>query len=353
MKIKKAHVILVAVLVAVALLFSFKLKANKEELQNEIAVTQQKVKEIAVSVSKVSSDKIEEEVKATGVLVSENTLRVISETQGQIEKIYKRKGDYVNKGDVIAKVDDEAIAASVLTAEANYEQFQRDVERFSNLAKENVVTKRDLEQTKIGLKKAKADLINARKALDNTSVKAPISGYINSDFITTGQFLGGGSPVCEIVNNSTLKLNIKITEKEIYKVALDQQVAINISAFPTKEFTGTITAIAEKADAGMKFDVEITLNNDDKLLKSGLYAEAVLPVQRENNLIISKAAIIGSMSKPEVFVAQNGIAKKRSIILGDKNTTQAEVLKGLAAGEQVIISGQLNLKDGDPVKIVQ
>lgn len=269
-------------------------------------------------------------------------------------KIYKEKGDRVAAGDVIAKVDDEVISANVLTAEANYAQFEKDVDRLTRLAEENAVTKRDLEQTTIGLKKAKADLITARKALGNTSIKSPISGYINSDNITVGQLLNNGTSVCEIVNNSELKLNIKITEREVYKIALGQTVDVQLSVFPGKKFAGKITAIAEKADAAMKFNVEITLNNDESAhLKSGLYAEALLPVKNDETIIIKKLSIVGSMQNPIVYVAQNGKAVKRELVTGQSNDKQIEVLKGLADGEQVIISGQLNLKDGDDINIIK
>ncbi|MCE5345040.1 MAG: efflux RND transporter periplasmic adaptor subunit [Bacteroidales bacterium] len=354
MKIKGSRIIALAVLIVAILLVVFKLRSNKQQFRDEVAFSQRKVENIPVAVETVKKSILSENVVATGTLEASEVLNMVSETQGKIVKIYKEKGDKVSAGDVIAKVDDEVISANVLTAEANYAQFERDVERLSRLSEENAVTKRDLEQANIGLKKAKADLITAKKALSNTSIKAPIAGYINNDFITVGQLLGGGSPVCEIVNNNRLKLNIRISEKEVYKVKPGQTVAVRLTVFPDKKFTGRITAIAEKADAVLKFNVEITLDNDvNAHLKSGLYAEAELPVTNEEEIIISKTGIVESMESPVVFVASNGKAVKRAIIIGQSNNKQVEVLSGLSDGEQVIISGQLNLKDGDDIKIIQ
>lgn len=342
------------VLIAVVLLVVFKLKGNKQKVQDEVAFSQRKVENIPVSIETVKKGTLSENVTASGTLEASEFLNLLSETQGKIVKIYKEKGDRVAAGEVIAKVDDEVIAANVLTAEANYSQFEKDVERLTRLSEENAVTKRDLEQANIGLKKAKADLITAKKALSNTSIKAPISGYINNDFITEGQLLGGGSPVCEIVNNNRLKLNIKVPENAVYKIKVGQAVVVSLSVFPDKKFTGKISAIAEKADAVLKFNVEITLDNDMKShLKSGLYAEVELPVTNEEKLIINKIAIIESMERPVVYVASNGKAVRRTLIIGQSNNEQVEVLNGLSDGEQVIVSGQLNLKDGDDIKIIQ
>ncbi len=354
MKIKGSRIIAMAVLIAVVLLVVFKLKGNKQKVHDEVAFSQRKVENIPVSVETVKKGTLSENVIASGTLEASEFLNLLSETQGKIVKIYKEKGDRVAAGDVIAKVDDEVIAANVLTAEANYSQFEKDVDRLTRLSEENAVTKRDLEQANIGLKKAKADLITAKKALNNTSIKAPISGYINNDFITEGQLLGGGSPVCEIVNNNRLKLNIKVPENAVYKIKVGQTVVVSLSVFPDKKFTGKISSIAEKADAVLKFNVEITLDNDMKShLKSGLYAEVELPVTNEERLIINKIAIIESMERPVVYVASNNKAVRRTLVIGQSNNEQVEVLNGLSDGEQVIVSGQLNLKDGDDIKIIQ
>lgn len=354
MKITRSRLIVGVIVIAVAFFVVYKLRSNKKEFQENIEFAQRKVEKIPVNVQNTIKGVLSENVVATGTLEASDVLTVVSETQGKIIQVFKEKGDRVAAGDVIVKVDDEVIAANVLTAEANYEQFQKDVERLTRLAEQNAVTKRDLEQTTIGLKKAKADLTTARKALSNTSIKAPIAGYINNDFVTVGQLLGGGFQVCEIVNNNKLKLNIRVSEREVYKIRNGQNVSIHIAVFPDKKFTGTITSIAEKADAAMKFNVEITINNNSKIqLKSGLYAEAILPVKNEEKFIIDKRCIIGSMEKPMVFVVQNSKAVRRELIIGASSDKQVEVLSGLNDGDQVIVSGQLNLKDGSEVNIIK
>lgn len=354
MKNRRKLLITTIVFLAASLFVVFKLKSNKQEMQDNIAYSQRKVDKIPVIVETATDGVLSENVVATGTLEPSESLTLVSETQGKIVKIYKQKGDRVSQGDAIVKVDDEVISANVLTAEASYMQYQKDVERLTRLANENAVTKRDLEQATIGMKKAKADLITAKKALSNTSIKSPINGFINNSSLTVGQFLAGGSPVCEIVNNSVLNLNVKISEAEVYKIREGQIVGVRLSVFPEKKFSGRITAIAEKADASMKFNVEITLLNNSKThLRSGLYAEVDFPVKNQSKVIIPKASIVGSMESPVVFVAQNGKAIKRTLIIGQSNDKQVEVLSGLSANEQVIVSGQLNLKDGDDINIVK
>jgi membrane fusion protein, multidrug efflux system len=351
---KRSGIIALVVAIAIAGLIGLKLSSNKKQFRENVAFAQRKIEKIPVSVEAAGKGILAKNVAATGTLEASEVLNLVSETQGKILNIYKEKGDRIAKGEVIAKVDDEVISANVLTAEANYEQMEKDVERLTRLSEQNAVTKHDLEQATIGLKKAKADLISAKKALGNTSIKAPIAGYINNDFITVGQLLGPGSPVCEIVNNNKLKLNVKVSESDVYKIEKGQTVDVLLSVFPDRKFAGKITAIAEKADGAMKFNVEITLDNDiNAHLRSGLYAEAEFNVKNEEKIILSKSSIVGSMESPVVYVVENNRAVKRSIIIGQSSDKQVEVLNGINPGEEVIVSGQLNLKDGDEVNVVK
>jgi len=353
MKTKVTRIIIAVVLVIVVALMVLQLRRNKATVKANVEYAQQTVEKIPVTLEKVSSGVLDQDINVSSVLEAYESLMLMSETQGKITQVFKKKGDKVSKGEVIVKVDDEVIAANVMLAEANCAQFEKDVERLTRLANENAVAKRDLEQTIIGYKKAKADLINARKALDNTAIKAPISGYINDDFITVGQLLGGGAKVCEIVNNSSLKLNVAVSEQQVYKVNIGKEVNVIVSVFPDKAYKGIITSIAEKANDAMKFNVEVQLkNNVEPRLKSGMFAEVDIPVMHQEHLLISKKAIIGSMIQPEVYIVENNIAQKRSVVIGDGNNEKVEILQGLTGKESVIIGGQLNLNDGDEVVVV-
>lgn len=354
MKNKKSIIITAVIAIAAVVFVVVKLSSNKKKFQNEVAIAKSTIKKIPVSVQEVSRGALSENVVVTGTLEASQVLDLVSETQGKIVHVYHKEGDYVSAGSVIVKVDAEVISANVLTAEANYTQNQKDVERYTRLAQENAIAKRDLEQANIGLKKSKADLINAKKALSNTAIKAPISGFINSDNnLTVGKYLSSGTTICQIVNNNVLKLNVKVSDDEVYKIKKGQLVDVHLTVFPDKEFSGHITSIAEKADEAMKFNVEITLKNDKEAhLKSGLYAEVELPIKSENKIIIDKRAIVGSMKSPVVYVVEKGKAEKRDLIIGQSNDTQVEVLSGLSEGENIIVNGQLNLKDGDEVDVI-
>ena len=348
------QILIPAILIALVVLAFFKLKSNKEEIKEVTSLAAQTISEIPVKISTPQTGSIKQEIFVTGTIGAIEELSVLSETQGKVAKVYKSVGDYVQKGEVVVEVDDEIIAANVLVAEANFEQQEKDIERYKRLEEGEAISKHDLEQAKIGLKKAEADLISAKKALRDTKIKAPISGVINKRMVEYGQFISGGMTVFEVVNTSKLKIWIKVPEKDIFKLSKSQEVNITIPSLPGRTYTGKINAIGEKADNAMKFDVEVILDNpgDNSRLKAGLFAEVNIPVEVTETIIIEKTAITGSRQNPSVFVVEGEKAMKREIITNESDDKYIEVINGLKEGEKVVVSGQLNLHDGDRVKVI-
>jgi RND family efflux transporter MFP subunit len=354
MKTLKKFFILLIILVLVVLAV-YRLNSNKEKTKAVTAMASETIAEVPVKTSPAITGTIDQQIATTGTLAASEELIVVSETQGKIIKVNKQVGDRVQKNEVIVEVDSETTAANVLVAEANYEQQSRDLERMQRLEKGNAIAKHDLEEARVGLKKAEANLITARKALRDTKIKAPISGIVNKRMVENGEFLAGGMPVCEIVNTATLKIWIKVPEKDIFKLSKGQTAEITIPAVPGETFSGKVNAMGEKADNSMKFDVEILLNNQGgkQHLKAGLFCEVCIPVEATPAILIDKTALVGSMKNPSVFIPEGNLAVKKAIVVNESDDRHIEVLSGLKVGEQVIISGQLNLNHGDRIKIVQ
>jgi membrane fusion protein (multidrug efflux system) len=354
MKTSKKILIPLIILILVALAV-YRLNLNRQQFRDDAALASRTVAEVPVKTAPARTGTVNKQVSTTGTIAANQELIVLSETQGKIKKIHKQVGDPVRKDEVIVEVDDETIAANLLVAEANYDQKSRDVERMERLEQGNAIAKHDLEQARNELKEAEANLITARKAVRDTKIKAPIPGVINKRLVETGEFISGGTPVCEIVNTSTLKIWIKIPEKDIFKLTKGLPVEIRLQAFPEKTFTGKINAIGEKADNSMKFDVEVTMANPEgkQRLKAGLFAEVHIPVEASETIIIEKTALVGSMKNPVVFVAEGDHAVRKTIITNESDDKYIEVSSGIKEGEQVIVSGQINLNDGDRIKITR
>jgi len=201
-------------------------------------------------------------------------------------------------------------------------------------------------------------LTQAKINVGDTRVKAPISGFINKKYIEPGSILTGmpATALFDIVNVSKLKLVVTVNENQVASLKTGDHINVTASVYPDKNFSGKITFIAAKADESLNFPVEIEItNNVNNDLKAGMYGTAnfASKQQKQNLMVVPRNAFVGSVSSNQIFVVEKGIAKLRKVtagrILGDK----VEIINGLTDGETVIVTGQINLQDGNTVEIIK
>lgn len=349
------RIITIAVIIAGITLVAFTLYSNKQELEQEAKLAEETSDFIPVVIEKVQRKELGQTSSPSGTFQAKSDLSMLSETQGQVVKLYKEKGDRVKKEEVIAQVENELLKAETEAAKVNYERLQSDFKRFTDLAGKKAVTERQLEEVTSGFRSAEAQYKSAKKRLEDTYIKAPVSGIIHEDYIQEGSFVSPGARLYDIVDISQLKLNVSLLAHEIIQVETGDKVKITTELYPDKEYTGKITAIANKADNALKYNTEITLdNNSDKPLKAGMYATAHFALsQKATGLFISRTALAGSIKDPKVFVYKNNKSQLKNIKIGQIYQDEIEIIDGLTEGEQVIVNGQINLQDGTPVKPIE
>lgn len=346
--------IIIAISIVATGLVAFTLIENKEEMKESAKLAQVTTDVIPVELTTVEKSALGTKVSASGTFSAVSDLSVLSETQGQVIKIYKKKGEHVQKGDLLAQVENDLLQAEVAAVQANYEKLKADQERFTKLAEKDAVTQRQLEDVSIGLKSAEAQYRAAKKRLDNTSIRATAKGIINEDYLQQGSYVSPGARLYDIVDVSNLKLNVSLTAEEVLNVKLGDKVDLSVKSYPDTKFTGKVTAVAAKADAALKYDVEILLtNNQEKPLKGGMYATAHFDFENPlQKLYLNRDALVGSIQNPEVYTISDSTAQLRQISIGEVRDEMVEVISGLEAGEKVVLTGQINLQEGTKVNVI-
>ena len=145
-----------------------------------------------------------------------------------------------------------------------------------------------------------------------------------------------------------------VSESEVLHLKPGQSVKILPKVYPGATLEGTINSVGVKAGPGLKYEVEISLNNSKEFpLKAGMFATVNLNGKESRKMLaIDKKAIVGSYYDAHVFVVRNNMAYKQAVTIGQITNNKAEVLAGLDAGMQVVVSGQINLKDGTNINPV-
>ncbi|RKD90634.1 efflux RND transporter periplasmic adaptor subunit [Mangrovibacterium diazotrophicum] len=350
----KTSLYIITALLVCGLVF-FQLKRNKAETAKITALASMTGNFYPVKATTIEEQEINNTIETNGFLRSETDLDVLSETQGIIQKIYKEKGDYVRKGDIIAKVDDELFAAQLSAAKAAYEQLKKEVDRFTTLHEQHAVTSQKLEEIKLNYQSAEAQYISAKRQFEDTRVKAPIDGFIENDFIEEGQYLNRNQKVCNIIDAQKLKLDIAVSEQNYRYISLGQQTTITSPVYPNVKFEGKISYIGKKAGYGNTFDADVQIVNDDNhQLKAGMFVTASIAQTKEiPGIYIPRNAINGSLKDASVYVIENEIAKSREVTTGQIVNDQVEIVAGLKAGDQIVTEGNYSIFDGAKIRITQ
>lgn len=353
----KKTITTILIIIAALAVIGFILIKNKAENQSKIDLVAQKNAAVSVKVNQVKTEEVSMDFVANGNFEPIQQLTMSAEKSGKVIQVLAKEGDYVKVGQTLLIVRSDVINVNAQTANAIYENAKNDYARYDNAYKTGGVTKQQLDQAKLALTNAESNLKQANISVGDTKIKSLINGFINKKYIETGSILTGmpATPMFDIVNVSRLKLNVTVNESQVSSLKPGNTVSVTTNVFPGKEFVGKITFIASKADQTLSFPVQIEIaNSANNSLKAGMYGTASFGSKQKLKLkLIPRNAFVGSVSSNEVFVVENNIAKLKKVTAGRIIGEQVEIVDGLSDGDTVIVTGQINLQDGNTVEIIK
>lgn len=353
---KKTIITLITIVASLALV-GYVLNKNKIENKAKTDIVAEKNAAVSVKVAQVKTENVSLDFVANGNFTPTQELKFSAEKSGKVINVLVDEGDYVNVGQTLVIVRSDVINVNAQTAKAAYENAKSDYARYENAFQTGGVTKQQLDQAKLQLTNAQSNLTQANINVGDTKVKAPIKGFINKRYIEPGSILTGmpATEMFEIVDVSKLKLKVTVNESQVAGLKVGNSVDVTSSVFPDKVAKGKIIFIAPKADESLNFPVEIEITNSaNSDIKAGMYGTATFATSQKQDLkVVPRNAFVGSVSSNQIFVVENGVAKLKKVTAGRILGNQVEIINGLSDGETVIVTGQINLQDGNAVEIIK
>jgi cobalt-zinc-cadmium efflux system membrane fusion protein len=339
---------------------------------------------VPVAVAAAELGVLDDATTITGKLEALESARVVpSGAGGKVARVNVDIGDRVARGQALVELENNLQAAGVNQAEAavvmaesqlrlaetNYKMAAANYERGKMLFQENALAKAQFESqyelpyiqaresfektAPAGLNQARAGLKSAREAYEQTIIKSPLSGVVTARGVNPGEMASAAMPVLTVVNLDKVVVRANVSETQVNELKKNQEVMVKISAVAGEPLTGVITNIALASDPQTRaYPVKIQIDNPERLLKPGMFAEVQLAREREESLLVPREAVLAGVERTTVWVVKDGTAKVREVTVGPSDGKLIVVTSGLEAGEQVVISGQDNLSDGDAVRIV-
>jgi RND family efflux transporter MFP subunit len=352
--------------------------------KSEQGMRQGGVREVAVEVSKVSIKPIREIREFTGTVNPIYQYIISPKVSGRVVQITKRIGDWVNKGEIIARIDDAEYQQSVLEAEANlniskaslnevesqFELASQELERVRSLQEKGISSsseldmsstsyeaqKSRLELARAQVQQREAALNSAKIRLDYTVLAATEPGLIGERYKDEGSLLSANSSLVSVIGIDTVIIQTTIIERDYGRINIGQSSEITVDAFPDIKFTGKVARIAPVVqEASRVAKMEIEVENKGRLLKPGMFAIVKVVLQEKDAAqVIPSEAVIKHNSKDGIFVVEKDPATNRDIAryydveTGIVTENETEILTPEIKGP-VVILGQNLLEDGNNV----
>ena len=342
---------------------------------------------VAVEVAAVAARDLVEGAEVTGSLEPKFSADVKTQIPGLVKQVYVTEWVRVRKGTPLARIDvaeAEALAkraeASVESARAGLAQAQvganraeRELARILKLKESGLATQQGVDdaRTESSAAQARIDAANAqirvaqeevrqaRARLAKGLVVAPLDGVVAQRSVNVGDLAGdaaAASPIFRIVDNRILNLTVTVPSADSARVKVGQPLEFTVDALPGRAFTGKVMFInPELSSTDRSLRVIAEVKNDGEVLKGGLFAKGrIVTGQRPRVVQVPRAALATwdtTTRKGNLFVVAGSTAKLRAVETGTVSGDLVEIVKGVAAGEQYVIRGGFNLRDGDPVAV--
>lgn len=347
----KRKIITIASLLLIAGTIGVVLANNKAKI-NKAANPEKEIPVIPVKVIDVATDSFNTSFIINGSTIPAKEVKIASEVQGKLIGLYIDNGDVVRAGQVIASLDASVYSVQLSSIDASIVKAKLDLNRYNKLISLGGATPMQAESAQLQINSLLAEKKQVLEQISHMQIRAPFSGKIENVSVELGSFVSYGTVLSQLIDNSSLKINIYLSEQEALKVKTGQAVTIN-SVVLSQPKPGKITMVSDKADASGKFLTEVSFSNNDKeKLKAGILADVHFTMEEtETGLSVPVSALLASAKEAKVFVVKGDKVETRSIKTGIVTANKVQVIEGLQAGEQVVVSGQLNLENGTAITV--
>jgi membrane fusion protein (multidrug efflux system) len=310
---------------------------------------------IAVEAATARGARTSSDVRAIGSLRSDESVLITSEVAGRIAEINFKEGGATQAGAVLVKLDVALAEAEVADAKARYELAEANNQRAKQLSRTGSVTDKAIDEATANFEIARAALELQRVKLARHTLKAPFAGQLGMRQVSVGGFVGAGTAIVNLEKIDVLKVDFKLPELLLSTVSIGQVGEVSVEAMPRRPFTGEIYAIDPQVDVnGRALALRARLANPDLVLRPGLFARITVKGAQARQVVLApESSIVPRGGEAFVFRIENGKAVEAKVRLGERRGTEVEIVEGLAPDTRVVTAGQLKLRDGAAVEVVE
>jgi membrane fusion protein (multidrug efflux system) len=300
----------------------------------------------------VKPESFDNNLSLSGSIEANEQVEIRSEVSGIVESINFIEGTNVSKGQLLFKVNDIELRAQLSQVQTKENLAGENERRAKLLLQKEAISQEeyDVARAEYASTKAQSQLIKAQIA--KTAVRAPFAGKIGLRSISKGTYITPDILVANLVNIGQLKITFSIPEK--YSNQLQSNTTIHFTvAGSTTNYAAKVYAIEPTVETTTRtLQIRAITDNKEGKLLPGTYANVALPLDIiENAIVVPTQAVIPVQNGKKLFITDHGKAKEIMVETATRTDANLLILSGLKAGDTVITSGVMALKNGAPVKV--
>ncbi len=323
--------------------------------------------------AKMPSDKEPRTVKVTtvstvdyvdrdfaGMATADDAVNLAFKISGQVASVDVSKGDYVNKGEMLAQLDPRDVELQVAADKAQYERAESQFERMRRLLSHEAVSQQEFETAQTAYVQARSTYENSKDLLAETKLRAPFAGVIERTYVDTYQRITSGQTILRLVNPVSTTVEFTMPERSMALLSDSlTRFFVTFDNYPNTLFSARLDTYAKTASDASGFPVSLKLNREQSApykISPGMTCQITI---RSADSTSSEVAIpLTAVYAPAqggtyAWVVEDGRVRQQRIVLGDIfGRDMVSVQQGLTQGEVVVTAGVYRLQDGERVKII-
>ena len=309
---------------------------------------------IPVAVAEVQRGIVEAFYAGSTNLTAAEEAVVVARTSGVVEALFAEEGDIVEAGEPLAQLETERLALELDRSRAQLERLQTGFERAERMFEARMISPNDYDDAKFAFAAEQTNLRLREFELKEATIRATIDGVVTRRHIKVGHTLNQSAPAFEMKRLDAIEAELNVPEREIGNIRPGQYARVRIDALPDERFDGEVGRVAPEIDPSSgTFRVTVTLANDERHLKPGMFARVDVRIDRRPDALLTPLdAVITRRDESSLFVVEGGAVERRSVVTGYVSDGNIEILSGVNEGEWVVTTGHEGLRDGARVQIV-
>lgn len=309
-------------------------------------------KPVPVAIEAVRERPWRDELRALGTVAAHESVTVTAKVSETVEQVHFESGEAVARGAPLVTLSGRQQQAALASAQATAEEAERQYQRQSQLAGQQLIARSALDAQRATRDAARAQVAQVRANLSDRVIRAPFAGVLGIRQVSPGALVTPGTAVATLDDLHRVYVDFPVPETELAGVAPGQAVAGTTSAWAGRSFDGTVDVVSSRLDTASRAAmVRADFPNPDRALRPGMLVEVRLTRGERPALVVPEIAVQQVGTETFVWrVGADGKVAKADVVVGGRIPGQVMIRSGLKVGERIVTDGVGKLREGDRVE---